>query len=174
MIEPLASAARMEYRPELLSRRGEYIAWGTALLVIAAWLIMYLTRTPVFGGLRFLAILLALCGMAISLGNWMDRRTILRLEPDSVWFDNGLRQVSLHWSEIRQVQVYPSAWGKKVRVIGDKVHFDFRTLGEVILQGEVKGRMGFEKGEQILGNILKSAGLKQVPGPDNGSYYARE
>jgi hypothetical protein len=164
----------MEYRPELLSRRGEYVAWGTALLAITAWLILHLTNTPVFGGLRFLAVLLALSGMAISLGNWMDRRTILRLEPDGVWFDNGLRQVMLHWSEIRQVQVYPSAWGKKVHVIGEKAHFDFRTLGEVTYQSEVKGRLGFEKGEEILGHILENARLKQVSGPENGVYYARE
>jgi len=173
-MEPLAADGRVEYRPELLSRRGEYIAWGTALAVIVAWVILYLTRTPVFSGLRFLAILLALSGVAISLGNWMDRRTILRIEPDGVWFDNGLRQVSLYWSEIRQVQVYPSAWGKKVRVTGEKTHFDFRTLGEVILKGEVKGRMGFEKGEEILRHILENTRLKLVPSPENGSYYARE
>jgi len=164
----------MEYRPELLSRRGEYVAWGIALIVIAAWLILHLTNTPVFGGLTFLAVLLALSGVAISLGNWMDRRTVLRLDPEGVWFDNGLRQVLLRWSEIRQVQVYPSAWGKKVHVIGEKTHFEFRTLGEVLLQGEVKGRMGFKKGEEILGHILENTRLKQVPGPENGSYYARK
>ncbi len=80
----------------------------------------------------------------------------------------------LHWSEIRQVQVYPSAWGKKVRVIGDQAHFDFRTLGEVIYQGQVKGRLGFAKGEEILGHILENSRLKRVPGPENGVYYARE
>ncbi len=79
----------MEYRPELLSRRGEYVAWGIALVAIAAWVILHLTDNPVFGGLTFLTVLLALSGIAISLGNWMDRRTILRLEPDGVWYDNG-------------------------------------------------------------------------------------
>jgi hypothetical protein len=173
-MEPVSSSPCMEYRPELLSRRGEYIAWGIALVAIAAWLILHLTDTPVFGGLTFLTVLLALSGIAISLGNWMDRRTILRFEPDGVWYDNGLRQVMLHWSEIRQVQVYPSAWGRKVRVIGNQAHFDFRTLGEVIYQGQVKGRLGFEKGEEILRHILENARLKQVPGPENGVYYARE
>jgi len=48
------------------------------------------------------------------------------------------------------LQVIPSAWGKKVRVIGENGHFDFRTLGEVRLQGEVKGRLGFEKAKRIL------------------------
>jgi hypothetical protein len=173
-MEPLASAPSIEFRPELLSRRGEYVAWGIALVTTLAWLVLHLTDTPVFGGLTFLTVLLALSGMAISLGNWMDRRTILRLEPDGVWFDNGLRQVMLYWSEIRQVQVYPSAWGKKVHVIGNKAHFDFRTLGEVIYQGQVKGRLGFEKGELILGHILENARLKQVPGPENSAYYARQ
>ena len=173
-MEPVACSPYMEYRPELLSRRGEYVAWGIALIAISAWLILHLTNTLVFGSLTFLAVLLALSGVAISLGNWMDRRTVLRLDPEGVWFDNGLRQVLMHWSEIRQVQVSPSAWGKKVHVIGEKSHFGFRMLGEVMLQGEVKGRMGFEKGEEILGHILEGTRLKQVPGPENGSYYARK
>ena len=170
----MAASVCMEYRPELLSRRGEYIAWGIALVAIAAWVVLHFTATPVFGGLTFLTVLLALSGIAISLGNWMDRRTILRLESEGVRFDNGLRRVMLHWSEICQVQVYPSAWGKKVRVIGEKAHFDFRTLGEVIYQGEVKGRLGFEKGEEILRHILENSRLKKVPGPANCFYYARE
>ncbi len=72
------------------------------------------------------------------------------------------------------MQVIPSAWGKKVRVIGKNGHFDFRTLGEVRLQGEVKGRLGFEKGEEILSQILAKANLKLAKDAENGEYYSRK
>lgn len=163
-----------EYRPETLSRRGEYFAWGLALFLISVWLLLHLTDISIFGGLPFLAVLLVLSGMAISLGNWMDRRTILRLETGGVWFDNGLRRIFLKWDEIQQVQVFPSAWGSKVRVIGESGHFDFRTLGEVKLQGEVKGRLGFEKGDEILEHILTKANLTPGSNSETGIYYSRK
>jgi hypothetical protein len=72
------------------------------------------------------------------------------------------------------VQVFPSNWGKKVHVLGNQAHFDFRTLGEVTIQGDVKGRMGFADGDAILKKILREARLKQVERPGNGEYYARQ
>lgn len=131
-------------------------------------------RAP--GSVPFLAIVLLLAALSISLGNWMDRRTRLELLPDGVHFKNGLRDVRLSWDEIRQVQVYPGRWGKRVSVIGPAAHFEFRTLGEVSVQGETKGRLGFTQGERILQRILEAADL--VPKPDSQStdpyYYVRK
>ena len=164
-----------EFRPELLSRRGELIAWGLTLVTAAAWLILYFTQTPIFIGLKVLVVLLGFSALAISLGNWMDRRTLLRIESAGVYFENGLRKARLHWEEIRQVEVIPSSWGNKVRVLGEQAHFDFRTFGEVKMQGEVKGQLGFHEGEQILQTILQQAGLKETQGPEEGCmYYSRK
>jgi hypothetical protein len=60
-----------------------------------------------------------------------------------------------------------------VRIIGDQAHFDFRTLGELKLGGDVKGRMGFAQGELILRQILRASGLKEVEHNRNSYYYAR-
>jgi hypothetical protein len=163
-----------EFHPELISRRGELIAWVTALMALSAWGILLLAGAVVHPALKFLAIFLLLSALSISLGNWMDRHTLLRIESDGVRFENGLRHAFLHWNEIQQVQVYPSNWGKKVRVLGSQAHFDFRTLGEVTVQGDVKGRMGFADGEAILRKIVQEAGLKQIDRPGNGEYYARQ
>jgi hypothetical protein len=78
------------------------------------------------------------------------------------------------WDEIEQVQVFNSSWGKKVRVIGGEQHFDFRTLGELTVSGEVKSRMGFREGEKILSLILAKSGLRQVEQSGNSYYYARK
>ena len=164
-----------EYHPELISRRGELIAWIAASITLVGWLILQFTSTPVFFGLKILALLLFLAALSISLGNWMDRQTVLRIESNAIYFENGLRKVDLGWEEITRVEVIPSTWGNKVRVLGEKSHFDFRMLGEVKLQNEVKGRLGFEKGAEILETILAKAHLEETEGPDKDYlYYARK
>lgn len=168
------SQPKSEFRPELLPRRGEFIAWSMTLLALATWALLLVLAAPVHPAFKLLAVLLLLSALAISLGNWIDRRTFIRLESDGVHFENGLRRARLRWGEIRQVQVFPSTWGKKVRVLGPQSHFDFRTLGEVKVKDQVKGRMGFADGELILQTILERAALKEVEQPGDGYYYARE
>ena len=163
-----------EYRPKLIPRRGEWTAWGSALVVGATWLMLRLVGRPVSWTMPFLAITLALAALSISLGNWVDRRTLIRLNQDGIEFNNRLRHVKFSWPEIRQVYVLPSRWGDKVHVVGDRAHFSFRTLGEVWYQGELKGRMGFDEGDEILHEIIVSSGLKEIADQDGeGSYYAR-
>ncbi len=169
-----SSAPSGEFLPEMLSRRGEVVSWGMALLSLVAWLILWINGKPVFLGLKALAVLLALTGLLISLGNWTDRQTRLRIDPAGIFFENGLRKVFMRWEEIQKVEVFPSAWGSKVRVLAEEAHFDFRMLGEVKMQSEIKGRMGFADGEQILHHICKQSNLKQAQGPGNSYYYLRE
>jgi len=163
-----------EYRPELLPRRGEWVAWSLSIIALTVWLILALLDQLVFASFKLLAGILLLAALAISLGNWMDRRTFLRVEPQGLHFENGLRKTSLRWEEIRSVEVYPSNMGDKVRVLGDNNSFNFRTLGEVRLQGDLKGRMGFSDGEQILRQILRTSRLKEVRQAREVYYYSRE
>ena len=164
-----------EYRPELIPRRGELVAWIMTMMAFTAWLAINQLGLPVSLGLKFLAVFLGLAALAISLGNWMDRRTRLSLNSEGLSFDNGLRKAHMRWAEIERVEVLPSKWGGKVRVLAGMPHFDFRTLGEVRMHEQVKGRIGFEKGDQILREIILRAHLKQVRASEDGVYYyARE
>ena len=166
--------AQTIFRPELLSRRGESIAWGTSILVFMGWLILSLNGRQVPFAVPFLGIILVLAALAISLGNWMDRKTELRLDAGGVTYKNGLRCAALKWNEINEIRVFPSKWGKKVHVLGAAAHFNFRTLGEVKVQDEVKGRMGFAEGDKILSVMLEQTNLKEISGPGPGCYYGRE
>ena len=162
-----------EYYPELIPRKGERIAW--LLLVLAlAYLGVGLWNDD---GLSWSAIifvaLMFLSAGSITLGNWVDRKTVLRLNSDGVSFSNGLRNVSLSWEDVREVRVLDSAWGNRVQVRGADTAFTFRTLGEVIMQGELKGRMGFAEGESILKWILESSGLRETEVAEKIRYYAR-
>jgi hypothetical protein len=150
-----------EFRPEPIPRRGELVAWACTLLVSGAWYWMARNGQGVHPAIPLLAIPLLLAALSISLGNWMDRVTRLRMSREGIAFQNGLRNVQLGWDEIRQVQVMPANWGKRVEVLGEKAHFRFYTLGEVKMAGQVKGRTGFSAGEQILMRILERGNLRQ-------------
>lgn len=161
-----------EFRPELLSRRGEWTAWALALAAsLGIWFLKQNTYIPVWAWIFWTFLLFS--GVSISLGNWLDRSTVIWLEWDGVCFENGLRKVRLGWHEVQKVAVLPARWGKSVQVIGEKSHFDFMTLGEVKFQGEVRGRTGFVDGKVILDTILRETGLVLVEETSNAYYYAR-
>jgi hypothetical protein len=169
MSEPLQG----EFRPEVQSRRSEAFTWGLAALVWTAGGFLLLRRLPVPTAVPFLAAFLTALAASLSLGNWSDRRACLRLGPDAVYFENGLRRVAFTWAEIERIQVFPSRWGQKVRVIGSNRQFEFRTLGEISLQGEVQGKMGFAAGEAILSHLLARAGLTAKVPLAGGYTYSR-
>ena len=163
-----------EFRPELISRRGELIAWGSAILVGVAWFVLGWRGQTVSWAMLLLEVFLIFAGTSISLGNWMDRHTLIRMNESGIAYKNGLRNVHMGWQEIRQVRVIPARWGNKVQLVGEKAHFEFRTLGEVKVAGELKGRMGFEDGEEILQEIVMNSGVHRIDESGNGYYYVRE
>lgn len=168
-----------EYRPELIPRRGEAIAWLGTLIVAVAIAILILTGNQISFWLLILGAPLALVSIGISLGNWMDRHTVMMLSAQGINYRNGLRRVELGWNEIQELRVLPAQWGKKVQVFGEAAYFGFHTLGEVSAQGRSLGRTGFKEGEQILKTILDEADLKlvqqvEVGDTQEGYYYARQ
>lgn len=163
-----------QFHPELLSRRGELIAWGSAALVAATWLFLLLRGGAVTLAVPVLTVFLVLAGASISLGNWMDRRTVIRLDQDGIEYHNGLRHVHLAWTEIKEVRTLPSRWGVKVQVFGQRSFFEYRTLGEVKIGGELKGRLGFKDGEEILQQIITRGQLQVVKEAGQTYYYARQ
>jgi hypothetical protein len=168
----MTQGERHEFRPELLSRRGEWTAWALALAAsIGMWTLNRDGYIPAWAWIFWGFLLFS--SVSISLGNWLDRSTTIYLESDGVRFENRLRRVQLRWPEVQKVAVLPARWGKTVQVIGEKSHFGFKTLGEVHFQGEVRGRTGFPDGQAILGVILKKSGLVLVEESGNAYYYAR-
>ena len=169
----MSSTGVREYHPELMPRRGEFNAW---LLVIASFVGVFVLNQALdvvpgwtwifFGFLMFSA-------LSISFGNWMDRSTRIVLESDGIKFENGIRHVQLGWHEVQKVAVLPTRWGKSVQVFGEQSHFDFKTLGEIQYQGEVRGRTGFVDGKKILDRILREANLALIEESNNAYYYAR-
>jgi hypothetical protein len=170
---------KKEFKPELVSRRSEFIAWGSAIVVNGAWLLLIYFDQGMSVWLPILGIPLLLIAIGISLGNWMDRKTIIKIDVNGINFSNGLRRADLNWSEIKEVRVLPAQWGEKVQVFGEKVYFAFHTLGEVTSNGRVLGRTGFKDGTRILEHILEKSGLSESQQVDlgdqkEGYYYSRQ
>jgi hypothetical protein len=149
------------YSPELLPRRGELNAWVLATIATGGLIALHYWTTVPFWVWSFIAFLY-FSALAISLGNWMDRRTRIQLFSDGITYENGLRHVHLIWDEISQVRVLQARWGQTVQVLGTAAHFEFNTLGEIKFRGELRGRTGFTEGSALLDIILRSAGLLAV------------
>ena len=149
-----------ELRPEILSRQGEFIAWGSTLLAVSAWAYLAYLGEHVHPIFILLGAFILLSALALSLGNWVDRHTVLYISEDRIKFQNGLRRAEFRWDEITQVRVYPSRMGKKVYVQAGRVHFNFRTHAEIKSRGKVKGAIGFVEGDRILVHIIKEAELE--------------
>ena len=160
------------YTPELLSRWGEITAW--ALAVAAALGLYFLSwRQSLPFWAWFFVVFLAFSAGSISLGNWVDRRTFIRLEAGGVHFENGLRRAQLAWGEIQEVRSAPARWGTSVQVLGAKGHFAFSTLGEMEFRGEVRGRTGFVEGKVIFDEIIRAAGLTKTTQTGQFLTYSR-
>ena len=106
--------------------------------------------------------LMVLAAASSSLSNWMDRNTVLTLKADGVHFRNGLRDISINWDKIKEVQVLPSRFGKRVQVFGNKSHFNFRTSVEITQRGGKRTAMGFAQGDFILQQIIKNSSLEET------------
>lgn len=162
-----------EFRPELLPRRGELNAWLLALAATVGMIALHFTWRIIPSWAWIFSGFLFFSALSISFGNWMDRKTRIQVEEDGIRFESGIRHVRLSWSDVQKVAVLPSRWGKTVQVIGNTVHFAFKTLGEVQFQGEIRGRTGFAEGQKILNVILKKTDLKLVEQTNDSYYYAR-
>ena len=162
-----------EFRPEITSRRGEASAWVAAVGMVAALYLAEARLGSVAAYMWMFAGLLVFSALSISLGNWMDRRTVLRLHSDSVEFENGLRSVRLAWPEVQKVTVSAARFGKRVDVIGQAAHFTFKMLSETGMMNEQVFRTGFAAGQTILDAVLKSSGLQFKSEAEGVYYYAR-
>lgn len=162
----------VEYRPVLLPRRGEWLAWlaGLGLMVGLYFADARLGEVPssywIFAGL------IILFALSISLGNWMDRRSRIRIVSNGIDFENGLRSVKLNWSDIQNVVVVPTRLGKRIEVKAGQSHFAFKTMWQSSLGGQDM-RTGYPDGQVILDIILKECGLLMKAESGGSVYYAR-
>ncbi len=161
-----------EFRPEMTSRRGEWIAWALALGLGAVLLFANQALPALSAFVWLFEGFLVFSAMSISLGNWMDRKTVIRVDDLGIAFENGLRSVRLAWSEVRNVAVMQMRGGRRAQVLGPASHFSFKLLSETNLFGQTF-RTGFEAGQQILDLVVNASGLQNKTETEGMYYYSR-
>ena len=161
-----------EFRPELLSRREEFTAWILSLGLAAALFVANSTWLNMPSVVWAFETVLLFSAASISLGNWVDRHTVIRVDAQGIHFANGLRSVRLSWPEVMNVAVTQGRAGSRVQVLGDKSHFSFKMMGNVSVFGQTL-RSGFVDGQMILDTILKASHLKLTEESQGVYYYAR-
>lgn len=160
------------YKPEILARNSELIAWGLAAASVVGIVISGMnSEVPVWAWTLFGLFLFS--GVIISFGNWVDRATSIEIASEGVHFRNGLRDVSMRWEEIEYVWEGKGRVGRMVQVLAKDRHFSFTLPSEMKFQGQVKSRVGFPEGETIRDMILDSAGLTTSKDQSNGKVYSR-
>lgn len=163
------------FHPVPPARRGEAYAWGSLALLLlgmAFWRALSGTNPPWLYWL--LTGFFGFAALSISLGNWMERRTVLRLEPDGVFFTNGVRRVFLPWEDITEIRVRTDNLGRRVEVWGGSAHFAFRTLSHMSTGGKNQLSFGFVEGENILARLVSTAGLSRQETSGQEVYYRRQ
>jgi hypothetical protein len=162
-----------EFKPVISGRRSEIYGWLLVVLMGGAWWTMGRQGISYAGFILLFFFVFLILAAGTSLANWMERRTLLRLTPDHIHFENGLRNVTLSWDEIREVQVLPTRRGQSVEIVGRNRHFHFQIARDVEVLGTVLGRVGFADGKQILAEILSHTELQKIERSQPGRYYTR-
>jgi hypothetical protein len=164
-----------EFKPLLTPRRSEFTAWALTLFMLLIVIFAPLEGLGKSGGIIFL-VFLGFSAVMMSVGNWVERNTYLRIEEDRVTYFNGAREVSLGWQEINKVEVHPSRFGDRIIVSSESAGFRYQSLGSISMNDKISGRVGFEQGEQILEMILEQSGLSIVESQqsDRPYYYSRD
>jgi hypothetical protein len=162
------------YQPDVLSRRNEFVAWGS--FALAGLGVLFFQNYAdaalpqwVLTGVGVLFVLAA----GLSLGNWMDRRTSLQISAEGLEFRNGLRHIVMVWREVEALQIKPSRVGNAVRVTGRKGRFSFTVSGGVKILGKTQAKFGFSNGDEIIKEIVRRSGLSLVSHTAASTYYAR-
>lgn len=160
------------FRPEVSNRNSEFIAWGLALATLFAIVILGMSQEiPTWAW--FLLIMFIFSGLVISLGNWVDRKTYLEIDDESIHFANGLRDVTMLWQEIEHVWEGMGKVGMMVQVLSKTSHFSFILPKEMKFQGQVKSIVGFSDGPEIRDEIVRKAGLNDTKDHNKGILYSR-
>lgn len=160
-------------RPIVGSRRPEATAWILALILAAVARIAPPEMQAVWFGVRAFGVYFGASALLMSVGNWLERNTVLALNSNEISLKQPMRTVHLAWKEVQRLEVRRSNQGSRVFVSGAAAQISFRLLAEVKIRDKIRDRYGFEEGEQIVSTIIEQAQLNQprVETP-TGYYYA--
>ncbi|TAK14220.1 MAG: hypothetical protein EPO32_02555 [Anaerolineae bacterium] len=165
----------LELRPIPGSRRPELMSWGLAVLLFGMLAIARPEAQVVIFGAWALGLFFGLSALVMTLGNWLERNTLMILRLNGITLRQPVQSVMLNWQEVDRVEVQQGPNGERVFVRGGERHFSYRPATRVEIRGKIRDQYGFENSEKILKTILTMAKLPNTPSQlANGYSYARD
>jgi hypothetical protein len=156
------------FRPAPVDRRGEGVAWLLSLALAGGlFLLRRLSGGVPWLGLVFLALLVALAAL-VSIGNWLEARTSIRIDGDGIEERTPLRSVRLAWGEVAELWAWPASLGWRILVRGAGGQILFRTGERMSSPRGAELRLGFPEGERMAAHVRSASRLSLPERQDAG------
>lgn len=150
------------FLPQQSSRKGELIAWGSAILIALALIIYYVRiREIQFLTLGMFLFFLA-SGFLISFGIWMDARTSVKISFDRLHYKSPLRDVNLSWDDLYSLRASNAGQVWKITVTGSEGYFSFRVFDGAIPETNPRGFLVLPEGDRLVRLICGMAELSSA------------
>jgi hypothetical protein len=147
------------FRPLPPNRRGEIIAWSSAVVVgLVSGALFWQGRQISSLGI-FLFIFFSLSALLISFGNWMESHTLIRLSSEQVVYHSPVRKVTLALDDVRELWVSSAGRGWRIAVRGEGGFFTYRSAARLGGRLNQAIYIGIEHGDRLAGLIRSMAQL---------------
>lgn len=164
----------LSYKPIINSRRSELMAWIFSISLIVIQFAQPVTGFFKVGGI-LLAIFFLLSAIIISLGNWTNRKTVLRIREVGIDLDNGIKMITFKWQDIIRIEVFTGRFNDKISLITESGRMNFDIAVSDDNKSATSQRFGFQEGDEILKILLDRSKVSQQKVDAEGYvYYSKE
>ena len=116
------------FQPASASRRGELIAWGSAVVIGSLLTIFYFVTREVQCLTAGLFIFFLGAAILITFGLWVDSKTFAKVSPEHLHFKSPFRDVRLEWDQVEELRAMEAGNVWRVVVSGADRYFRIRVL----------------------------------------------
>jgi hypothetical protein len=147
------------FQPQQGSRKGELIAWGSAILIAVALGIYYLLTQSVQCMTAGLFLFFLASGAVITFGIWTDARTRVDLSRAGLHYNSPFRDVILDWADLQSLRASKAGAVWKVTVSGADQYFTLRISEEPLTEDNPRGFLVLPEGDRLVRLICGTARL---------------
>lgn len=161
------------FRPLPSNRRGEFIAWSSAVVVGLVGGALFWQSGRVSSLAIFLFIFFCSSAILISYGNWMEAHTLIRLSPECVIYQSPVRKVTLALNDVHELWVSSAGRGWRIAVRGVEGGFTYRTAARLGGYSDQVVYIGIEHGDRLAG-LLRSMAQLSTPALEGEAWLCRK
>jgi hypothetical protein len=164
--------AEITFQPASTSRKGELIAWGSAVVTGLVLAIVYVSTREIqfLTGAMFVFFLAT--SLLITFGMWVDSRTSAKVSPDHLHFQSPFRNVKLEWDQVEEVRAVKAGTVWRVVVVGASRYFRIRVLEKREGSDASRQILSFPQADRFVRIICGMAKLKH-PIQHEGEWFCQ-